>query len=112
MNIDSRDVLLRFDWLDDFKGGMVENYVANQLTASGYPCYDWKSERGAEVDFVIQRDGSIIPLEVKSADNPKAKSLASYIGTQHPDYAIKLTTQNFGYNLGIKSMPLYAAFCI
>lgn len=111
-NIVAEDVLYLSHELDDFKGGMVENYVCCQLIANEYKSYYWMSERGAEVDFVIQRDGKIIPIEVKSADNTKAKSLNIYIGTHRPKYAIKLSTKNFGFEDGKKTIPLYAAFCI
>ena len=56
--------------------------------------------------------GKLIPIEVKSADNTRAKSLKVYIETYKPDYAIKLSTKNFGYENGKKIVPLYAAFCI
>jgi predicted AAA+ superfamily ATPase len=108
----AEDVLYLSPELDSFKGGMVENYVCSQLVASGYTCYYWQSGRGAEVDFVIQREGKIIPIEVKSADNTQAKSLAVYIGAYKPPYAIKLSTKNFGFDDGKKTVPLYAAFCI
>lgn len=106
------DVLYMVEELNDFKGGMAENYVNVQLTINGYRTYYWESERGAEVDFVIQRDGRIIPIEVKSADNTKAKSLKVYMETFKPDYAIKLSSKNFGFEDGKKTVPLYAAFCI
>lgn len=60
--------------IGDFKGGMVENYVNVQLTINGYRTYYWESERGSEIDFVIQWGSKLIPIEVKSADNTKAKS--------------------------------------
>lgn len=106
------DVLYMVEELNDFKGGMTENYVNVQLTINGYRTYYWETERGAEVDFVIQRDGKIIPIEVKSADNTKAKSLKVYIDTFKPEYAIKLSAKNFGFEDGKKTVPLYAAFCI
>ena len=71
-----------------------------------------ESERGAEIDFVIQRDGKRIPIEVKSADNTKAKSLKVYMETYKPAYAIKLSAKNFGFADKKKIVPLYAAFCI
>jgi len=111
-NIVADDVLYLSRELDDFKGGMVENYVCCQLTANEYKSYYWMSERGAEVDFIIQRDGKIIPIEVKSADNTRAKSLNVYIKTHKPEYAIKLSIKNFGHEDGKKTVPLYAAFCI
>lgn len=108
----AEDVLFRSDELNDFKGGMAENYVCLQLIGNGYQCFYWQSGRGAEVDFLIQREGRIIPIEVKSADNTKSKSLNEYIKTYQPDYAIKLSTKNFGFEDGKKTVPLYAAFCI
>ena len=108
----AQDVLYLSPELDDFKGGMVENYVNSQLICSGYTTYYWMSERGAEIDFVIQREGAIIPIEVKSADNTKAKSLGVYIDTFKPEYAIKLSAKNFSFEDGKKMVPLYAAYCI
>ncbi len=98
--------------LGDFKGGLTENYVHVQLTANGYRTYYWESARGAEIDFVIQRAGDLIPIEVKSADNTRAKSLKVYMDTYEPAYAIKLSTRNFGFSERKKTVPLYAAFCI
>ncbi len=72
------DILYMVEELSDFKGGMTENYVNVQLTINGYRTYYWESARGAEIDFVIQRDGKLIPVEVKAADNVKAKSLKVY----------------------------------
>jgi len=106
------DVLYMSDELNDFKGGMAENYVNIQLASNGYTSYYWESDRGAEVDFVIQRNGRLIPIEVKSADNTRAKSLNVYMETYKPDYAIKLSARNFGSEGGKKTVPLYAAFCI
>ena len=108
----ANDVLYMVDEINDFKGGMAENYVNVQLSMNGYKTYYWESERGAEIDFVIQRDGQIIPIEVKSADNTKAKSLKVYMETYKPAYAIKLSSKNFGFEDGKKIVPLYAAFCI
>ena len=77
-----------------------------------------ESARGAEIDFVIQRDGQLIPIEVKSADNTRAKSLRVYMDTYKPAYAIKLSAKNFGLEdnkknrsslrriLYLKSLPL------
>lgn len=108
----ANDILYMVEELEDFKGGMAENYVNVQLAINGYRTYYWESERGAEIDFVIQRDGKLIPVEVKSADNVKAKSLKVYMDKYKPEYAIKLSTKNFGFDDGKKTVPLYAAFCI
>lgn len=111
-NLMANDILYMVDEINDFKGGMVENYVHVQLSMNGYSTYYWESERGAEIDFIIQRDGQLIPIEVKSADNTRAKSLRLYMETYKPAYAIKLSAKNFGFESGKKTVPLYAAFCI
>lgn len=108
----ANDILYMVEELNEFKGGMAENYVNVQLAINGYKTYYWESERGAEIDFVIQRDGQLIPIEVKSADNTKAKSLKVYMDTYKPAYAIKLSTKNFAFENNKKIVPLYAAFCI
>ena len=106
------DILYMSDEINDFKGGLVENYVNISLTINGYRTYYWKSERGAEIDFVIQREGKLIPIEVKSADNTKSKSLKIFMDTYNPPYAIKLSQKNFGFEDNKKIVPLYASFCI
>lgn len=108
----ANDILYMVEELNDFKGGMAENYVNVQLITNGYSTYYWESERGAEVDFVIQREGQLIPIEVKSADNTRAKSLKVYMEAHRPAYAIKLSAKNFGLEGNKKIVPLYAAFCI
>ncbi|MGN1434025.1 MAG: ATP-binding protein [Ruminococcus sp.] len=108
----ANDILYMVEEINEFKGGMTENYVNIQLTINGYKTYYWESERGAEIDFIIQRDGQLIPVEVKSADNTRAKSLKVYMETYKPAYAIKLSAKNFGFEDGKKTVPLYAAFCI
>lgn len=111
-NLTANDILYMAEEINDFKGGMAENYVHVQLTINGYASYYWESGRSAEIDFIIQHDGRLIPIEVKSADNTKAKSLKLYMETYKPAYAMKLSAKNFSFENGIKTVPLYAAFCI
>lgn len=106
------DIIYMAPELNDFKGGMAENYVNVQLSINGYNTYYWESDREAEIDFIIKRDGKLIPIEVKSADNTKAKSLKVYMDTYKPAYAIKLSSKNFAFEDDKKTIPLYAAFCI
>ena len=108
----ANDILYMVEDINDFKGGMAENYVNVQLAINGYKRYYWESERGAEIDFVIQRNDNLIPIEVKSADNTRAKSLMVYMKTYKPAYAIKLSAKNFAFEDNKKVVPLYAAFCI
>ena len=72
----------------------------------------WKTENAAEVDFIIYNDDGIIPIEVKANDNVSSKSLSVYVKRYNPKYSIRISSKNFGFANGIKSIPLYATFCI
>lgn len=107
------DILYLSSELNDFKGGMTENYVNIHLNINEYTQYYWKAPKGtAEIDFIIMREGKIILVEVKSADNTNSKSLGMYIKKYKPEYSIKISSKNFGFENEIKSIPLYAVFCI
>lgn len=98
---------------DGFKGALAENYIMQALTVNGFEPFYWSSPGKAELDFVIQdRSGNILPLEGKSADNVKAKSLRTFVSLYEPPYAIRVSAKNFGFENNIKSIPLYALFCL
>lgn len=99
-----------------FKGALAENYVMTQLAAMGIDAYFWRTKNNAEVDFVIEYEGNIIPVEVKSADNTKAKSLKMYCKRYKPEMAFKMSLKNVGDNMDgethVWSLPLYEIFRI
>jgi predicted AAA+ superfamily ATPase len=96
-----------------FKGALAENYICQSLAANGLTPYYWSSPGKAELDFVFQdAHGNVIPLEGKSADNVKSKSLKQFMSLYKPEYAVRVSAKNFGYENGIKSIPLYALFCL
>jgi predicted AAA+ superfamily ATPase len=95
-----------------YRGFLTENYVAQTLFAKGMGLYFWESGNQAEVDFILNLQGNIIPVEVKASENVRSKSLKSYIERYHPPYAIRVSALNFGFAGNIKSVPLYAVFCI
>ena len=95
------------------KGALTENYVASALVSNGYLPYYWESKGKAEIDFLIQtKHGVVIPVEVKSAGNVRSKSLVQFVSKYNPQYSIRISTKNFGFENKIKSIPLYAVFCI
>ena len=97
---------------EHFRGIFAENYVACALKMNGYELLYWESDGTAEVDFIIVKDDHVIPVECKSGEHIKAKSLTVYREKYHPEYSIRISARNFGTTGGIRSVPLYAVFCI
>jgi predicted AAA+ superfamily ATPase len=95
-----------------FIGALAENYVAVALATNGYRLYYWQSENSAEIDFIIQEDEFVIPIEVKAGKRTKSRSLAVYREKYNPKMSIRISAKNFGFENGIKSVPVYAVFCI
>lgn len=96
-----------------YKGVLAENYVAEILYAKNREIFYWQINSGMyEVDFLINMDGDIIPIEVKASDNTTSKSLNYYINRYKPKYSIRVSTKNFGFSNNIKSIPLYAVHLI
>ncbi len=106
--------IVRGDLSDISKGALAENYVAQTLRCNGHRLFYWTSDSPeAEVDFLLQKDGGVIPLEVKYDTNVHAKSLKHFIRMNHPKNAIRISAKNFGIDeQGLLSIPLYAAFCL
>lgn len=112
MAISPNAILQPYNLSDRAKGMMAESYVAEQLVASGFSLRYWSSGNSAEIDFVIQQDESAIPVEVKFANNVKAKSLQTYVKNYSPSFSIRISAKNFGSDNNIRSIPLYAVFCL
>lgn len=93
-------------------GPLTEHYVANELRVKGYDIYYWESDGKAKIDFVIQKEFDIVPIEVKSGICTKSRSLDIYMKEYTPKYAIRISEKNFGFENNIKSVPLYAVFCV
>lgn len=89
-----------------------ENYVAQCFAANKHGLYYWASDNSAELDYVLQLSNEIVPVEVKTGKRTKAKSLNVFIEKYKPSYSIRISSKNFGFTNNIKSVPLYAAFCI
>lgn len=98
-----------------FRGALTENYVMQALSANHVPTYYWTSGEGRqyEIEFIAQTDmGRVVPIEVKSGSNVRATSLGKFMAKADAPYAIRISAKNFGFDQGVFSVPLYAAFCI
>ena len=93
------------------KGAFTENYVLNELVSYGKEPYFWHSGNTAEVDFIYENKGEIVPVEVKSAENTQAKSYKLFCQKYRPGTGFKLSQKNIAENNleGTKtySIPLY-----
>ena len=112
LGISIQDILM--DNISLYKGIIAENYVANELVCNGHNLYYWKNDNQAEIDFLLYTKDGIIPVEVKASDNTKSKCLDIYNKLYNPKYSIRISTKPFGYDpkKKIKSIPLYAVFCL
>ena len=116
MGIHPRTILEESDQFIHSKGALTENYVCSQLISMGLPAWYWQSDANAEVDYLIESEGNIVPVEVKSADNTKAKSLRLFCKRYHVPQAVKTSLKNIGWHemdqTKVWSVPLYMLFDI
>lgn len=94
----------------EFKGALSENYILQSLVNQfeGKPYY-WTSGNKAELDFVIQNNDDIIPVEVKSGTNVRGRSLAVYNEKYKPRLRIRFSLKNIEYNKGLLNIPVFMA---
>ncbi|NGM67375.1 ATP-binding protein [Sphingobacterium sp. SGR-19] len=109
-DLDVRTLLEGQALFQEFKGALTEQYVLQELTARGdMSIYYWSLENSrAEIDFLIQKNGKIIPIEVKAEENLQAKSLRVYYDKYKPDTAIRTSMSNYREEDWMTNIPLYA----
>jgi predicted AAA+ superfamily ATPase len=111
-DIDARTLLDGNTIFTEFKGALAEQYVLQQLVVKkNLPIYYWSAaEDGgkAEVDFVVQYSGNVIPIEVKAEENLKAKSLKAYCDKYNPGVVVRTSMSDFREEPWLVNVPLYA----
>ena len=97
---------------EEFKGALTEQYVLQQLKSiDQLPIYYWSAENAtAEIDFLIQYQNFIIPIEVKAAENLKAKSLKTYHQKFNPEISIRTSLSDYRKEEWLVNLPLYACW--
>jgi uncharacterized protein len=106
--IDAQILLEKNTILTEFKGALTEQFVAQQLKLK-HDLYYWAAANGtAEVDFLLQRQNQIIPIEVKAEENLKAKSLRVFVEKFASDTAIRTSMSRFRVQTWLTNVPLYA----
>lgn len=93
----------------EFKGALTEQFVLQQLIANTEysPYYYSETKSEGEIDFLIQKEGEIVPIEVKAEENLKAKSLRVYRDKFKPKMAIRTSMSNYREQEWMVNVPLY-----
>lgn len=101
----SGDLVGDNDLFGQFNGLFAEQFVLQQL--ANHNLYYWTSGAQSEVDFVVQIHGKIVPIEVKSGQNVKGKSLRVYRDRYEPELSVRFSMRDVEYNGGLLNIPLY-----
>ena len=109
VNLDAKTILDRYEIFQEFKGAMAEQYVLQQFkTIKDLPVYYWTNETSrSEVDFVIQINSKVVPVEVKAATNLKARSLKIYMEQFKPELALRTSLADYKKIDNLVDLPLY-----
>ena len=109
-DLDVKTILEGNVLFEEFKGALTEQYVLQQLLSlKDLTIYYWSPENvRAEVDFLLQTKGRVIPLEVKAAENLHAKSLRVYHQKFQPELSIRTSLSDFRKEEWMTNLPLYA----
>ena len=91
----------------EFKGSYIENYVAQVLATLQSNNFYWTSQGKAEVDYLWQQEDAVYPIEVKSGDTNKKKSLQVYDQKYHPKILLRCSPMNLKYDGNLLNCPLY-----
>lgn len=106
-NLDPKILLEKNTILTEYKGALTEQYVCQQLKIKT-DLYYWVAENAtAEIDFLIQQQNQIIPIEVKAEENLKSKSLTTYVQKYTPTTAIRTSINQFRAETWFTNWPLY-----
>jgi predicted AAA+ superfamily ATPase len=108
--LDVKSLLEGNELFSEFKGALTEQYVLQQLiTQKETGIYYWSAENStAETDFLVQISGQVIPIEVKAAENLKAKSLRIFFDKYNPQTVIRTSMSDFRKEEWMINLPLYA----
>ena len=93
----------------EFKGALTEQYVLQQLVSElGVTAYYYSTPNSrGEIDFLLQGDTSVIPLEVKAEENLKARSLRAFCEKYNPRFAVRSSMSDFREQDWMTNVPLY-----
>jgi len=109
-NIDVRTLLEGNRIFNEFKGAITEQFVLQQLVNdNNNSIFYWSAERStAELDFLVQNSGSVLPVEVKAEENLQAKSLKVFHQKYSHNFSIRASMSDYREQDWLINLPLYA----
>ena len=111
LGLSYKNILEENTALSTFKGAITENYVLQELIVQNKVPYFWRSGNTAELDFLFEEDGNVIPVEVKAATNTQAKSFKQFCKKYQNKTGFKLSLKNIAENdcegTNAVNLPLY-----
>jgi predicted AAA+ superfamily ATPase len=91
-----------------YKGALTEQFVLQELRLTRLPLYYWSNDkRTAEIDFVVQFEDAVFPVEVKSGENVQSKSLKTYMDAFKPSAAFRSSLLDYKKTGVLYDIPLY-----
>lgn len=107
-DLDAKTILNGNEIFCEFKGSMTEQFVAQELKSYNMDLYYYSAENSrGEVDFIVQRNGHIVPIEVKAEENLQAKSLKALVTKYNLNDAIRSSMTNYKHQDWVTNVPLY-----
>jgi predicted AAA+ superfamily ATPase len=108
-DLDSKSILEGNNLFEEFKGALTEQFVLQQLLARDVIPYYWSSNNSiAEIDFIIQIEGKVYPIEVKAEENLKAKSLKVFSEKYKVPVSIRTSMSGYRKENWLINIPLFA----
>jgi predicted AAA+ superfamily ATPase len=109
LNISSDQIVMPDALFREFNDAFIENFIAQELASSGQnQLFYWTSRSDAEIDFLVESNQKIFPLEVKSGTSRNTKSLQSYASKYSPDRVFRTSPRNLIQSDNFINIPLYA----
>jgi hypothetical protein len=110
LNVPSELIVTSTELFTEFNGAFIENFVAQELVYYNQQSkqYYWTSRGEAEVDFIVETDNQIYPVEIKSGTSRNLKSLRSYSIKYNPKNVFRLSPGNLIQSDDFINIPLYA----
>lgn len=103
----SKTIVLGNEIFKEFKGALTEQYAFQQMIQENTLYYWSKPNAKQEIDFLLQKDDKIIPIEVKAGVNLKAKSLRQFVIENHSELAYRISLSNYRKEEWLTNLPLY-----